>query len=743
MIDFKELALKLNNQSRNLVPDWLPGGRLIGHEWACADLTGGRGSSLKVNLDKGIWSDFATGIAGGDLISLYAAINNKTQLESAKDLSDVSDLSIADKSYDIKIKYPTKPPTDSVKPDMTHYKLGKPSMTWCYRDKLGYPLFFIARYESSDGKQMLPWSWIEGKWVNKHWESPRPLYGLEKMRPGKPVCLVEGEKACDAARKLIGEHYDVLTWCGGSKAISKVDWTPVYGKRILLWPDADEPGFECNEKIAKKLNDHCPQIKMIQSDRSEGWDAADAQSAGWDSDMVIKWAKPRVKVLKEEVVEKAEPPELIEQVVVKQECSEDMPDISESATSLHLRLGLPQTKQGIPICNLHACRILLNGLDNFKDMFWYDEFHMKYYTTLPRPTNNGKYDKTKREFSNIDNSYLLDFFQSSLGLPRMTDDILYKAVLMFCHANVRNEVKEWFDSLKWDGVKRIDRFFTDCLASRDNEYTRAVGRNFWTSMVARVYKPGCKSDYMVVLEGKQGVGKSEAMKAIGGEWFTEAGANIESKDFHQIMNGNILVEIAELNSFNKAETSRIKSVITTRTDRYRAPYDRKPQDYPRQSIFVGTTNESEWQRDSSGGRRFWPIRCGFVELRKIVENREQLFAEAVVRFKSGADWYKTPQVETLQQQELRREVDEWEHVVENFILRPENLDFVTTLDIAEKALKIEVSKVDVRVQRRISTILHGLGWEKSSTILSGKKMRGWRPKIRSNNELFVEEIQTS
>lgn len=738
-IDFKLIAADLLSRSNYLIPEWLPGGKLIGREWTCGDLTGGQGKSLKVNLDKGVWEDFATSQKGGDLISLYAAIHGKTQFEAAKELSGETNLPAVNNTKSVQKapeEIPTKPPKGFPQPNFKHPKLGIPSKTWTYRDASKWPLFFIARYETDEGKQILPFTYINGAWRNKHWPKPRPLYNLHLLKKNRPVCIVEGEKAADAALQLIGQHYDVVTWVGGANAWQNADWEPIYGKSVLIWPDSDDPGRECADKIGEFLKPNCTQVKIIQADRSKGWDAADALESGWDSQMVIKWAKPRVKALIETEPEEAEKP--IPEIKVQ---DNTIPLISGSAYQIQERLGLPKTTSGAPICNLQACRMVLDGIPEFKGMFWFDEFHQKYFTKMPRPGMNGKSGEP-REWTSIDNLFLLDFFQTNVGLSRLGDDVLNKGVLMFSHKFIKNEPKDWFETLKWDGVKRIDHFFIDTMGANDTNYIQAVGRNFWTSMVARVYKPGCQSDYMVVLEGDQGIGKSTAFQAIGGKWYTTASNAIERSDFYQVLNGNIIIEIAELDAFSKAEVTRIKSVITDSTDRYRAPYDKAPKDYPRQSIFVGTTNESHWQRDHTGGRRFWPVYCNEIRLDIIKENREQYFAEAVARYKAGKSWHLTPSDETKAEQERRRQVDEWEERIADYIARPTATEYTSILEIAENALKIDAGKVDIRVQRRISAALTTLGWEKALVLVDEKRKRVWRPKIyqERKDDFFIKDV---
>ena len=154
------------------------------------------------------------------------------------------------------------------------------------------------------------------------------------------------------------------------------------------------------------------------------------------------------------------------------------------------------------------------------------------------------------------------------------------------HQCIKNEPKDWLAYLKWDGKERIDKFFSKYLGAISSGYSAAVARNFWVGMVARVYRPGCQLDNMVILEGKQGIYKSKALEAIGGKWYMEASEEITSKDFFVALAGKLIIEIADLDSFSRADTNRIKKVITRRVDRYRQPYGRASQDHPCQLYFL-------------------------------------------------------------------------------------------------------------------------------------------------------------
>jgi putative DNA primase/helicase len=165
-----------------------------------------------------------------------------------------------------------------------HTRYGKPSALWTYRNADGDVLGYIARYDpQGERKQIVPWTWDGDRWGMGQWPAPRPLYGLQELaeRPGAAVLVVEGEKAADAARRFAGP-YVVVTWPAGAMAADKADWTPLTGRKVLLWPDADEPGRKAMERVAQIIHERVSEVKVLEvSDQPDGWDAADAEFTSW------------------------------------------------------------------------------------------------------------------------------------------------------------------------------------------------------------------------------------------------------------------------------------------------------------------------------------------------------------------------------------------------------------------------------------------------------------------------------
>ncbi len=346
---------------------------------------------------------------------------------------------------------------------------------------------------------------------------------------------------------------------------------------------------------------------------------------------------------------------------------------------------------------------------------WYDTFRRRQFTDI----KNG----IKEEWTDSHDIDLLIHLQGH-GLPRAKLTTVQHAVDKYTQLNLRNEPRDWMDSLTWDGQPRIADFFMDCMGAErteDNSYIGSAGHNFWVSLAARIYAPGCQLYNMVVIEGSQGIGKTSALKLIGGPWYTEAIESIEKKDFFMTISGKLLVEISELESFRPAEVTRIKQIISNTADCFRDPYTRRPIDHPRSCVFVGTTNEETYLRDATGGRRFWPLRCGKINLPKIENTRNQLFAEAVWAFKSGEGWHFMPEKQTLDAQESRREEDTMEDTLRD------KLSFNTPVSMEEIRLMLGITPehFDRRLQLRVGNSMRQIGYIKKVSRNGDKLQKKW------------------
>lgn len=224
-----------------------------------------------------------------------------------------------------------------------------------------------------------------------------------------------------------------------------------------------------------------------------------------------------------------------------------------------------------------------------------------------------------------------------------------------------NLLTEYLEALEWDGVPRLRSWTVDYLRADDSEITREFGRRWLISAVARALRPGCKADTCLVLEGPQGVGKSTALSVLAGEGrFLDHLSDLSTKDAREALRGKWIVEIAELSAIKRtSQVEAVKSFLTTTEDYIRLAYARRSQRFPRMCVFAATTNESVWLADSTGGRRFWPLRCPHpIRLSELARDRDALWAEAVHAYRAGERWWLDAEGEVRACAEVAERIEE-------------------------------------------------------------------------------------
>lgn len=367
------------------------------------------------------------------------------------------------------------------------------------------------------------------------------------------------------------------------------------------------------------------------------------------------------------------------------------------------------------------------------DRFFYDEF-------LDRVMIFDDDAGRLREYCDEDDTRITVYMQQTIGMLTIPVTQVGYAARLVASQRPRHCVREWMRSLTWDGVERIahaleDYWGVEPSAEQPSEYVRAVSANLFVGMVARIMRPGCQLDTMVILEGAQGIGKSKSLRILGGDWYMLAAESVTSKDFYQGIRGKMLVEIGELDAMSKADRERTKIAISTPTDRYRSSYGRRAVDHPRQCIFVGTTNRDDYGNDDTGLRRLWPVRCTTIDCPGIALHRDQWIAEGVAKFDAGATWWDVPSSAADVQLDRQHE-DAWTPAVLAFV---EFKDEVTSADVLVNGLKFDLADIKREHQNRISSILGLHGWHRQTIRHSGKPAKGFKRRSVTLDDGYTEK----
>jgi predicted P-loop ATPase len=298
----------------------------------------------------------------------------------------------------------------------------------------------------------------------------------------------------------------------------------------------------------------------------------------------------------------------------------------------------------------------------------------------------------------------------------VSKDLLRTVVTDTARLNTFHPVRDYLNSLQWDHVERIDKWLTTYGGVEDSEYSRAVGALLLVAAVRRVRQPGCKFDEMVILEHEvQGTDKSTALAtlAVREEWFSDdLPLTIEGKQVIEALRGRWIIEAGEMSGMRRTEIGHLKSFLSRQIDRARLAYARLVSEVPRQCVIVGTTSDLEYLRDTTGNRRFWPVRCQRFDIDALRRDRDQLWAEAAAREASAVSIRLPAELWPLaaQEQAIRLTRDPW-------------LEALEEAELGDMAGKISMGAIwtilDVRggqqgqeQSRRVGEAMRCLGWQR-------------------------------
>ena len=551
---------------------------------------------------------------------------------------------------------------------------GEVADEYIYLDESGEHYLMVER----TADKQFPQSYWDGKaWKPGKPKGPKVPYFLPSLLRTpitEPVFITEGEKDAETLMNL-----ELTATCA-----SEAKWNdPALNKwfegrkQVFVFEDNDKDGRKYARQVASNLVTVATEVRIVRlPGLAPKSDVSDWIAAGHTKDELLA------------------------------EC--------DKAPVFQPWLARCQiNKSGDPLPNLANVMIALRSDPAIEEIVAFDEMERAPVLEAPLP-GSDPLGFSPRPLTDDDVTAIQEWIQLH-GLRSVGRDVVHQAVDLRARERAFHPVRAYLDGLTWDGEPRVDRWLRTYLGAEDIPYTREIGRLMLIAMVARICKPGCKFDYVPVLEGEQGNLKSTALSILAGDkWFSDQLPSIENKDASQHLRGKWLIEIAELHRAmsSKVEVEAVKSFITRQVERYRPSYGRHDVHEPRQCVLVGTTNKDDYLRDETGNRRFWPVRCYEIDIVALRRDRDQLFAEAVSLYREGARWWPEREFERQHiypQQDARYETDEWEGMIAAFLKSLD--DKVKLKDIATGALNLGRERIGRAEQNRIKAALRRLRWK--------------------------------
>lgn len=657
---------------------------------------------------------------------------------------------------------------------------------------------YVARFERVDSsgelvKDTVPLTWCEDaqdargacRWHWKTWAEPRPLYvpAGTLAETGRPVVVVEGEKCAEAGHLLLGGEFDFVSWPGGCKTWAMARWAWLMARTVILWPDSDaqrqrltkaereegtdpsskpyypasrQPGMVAMVSIGQLLMaEHGCAVSIVHlqppGQRAAGWDIADAIAEGWDADKVRGFLRAASVFVPPD--DAARLPGAMAAAAAGISTPSNAGAGEEDAAQAW-RMALLKNGNGATTKDRENVVVALDGrpdkgvggIAEAVGVIAFNEFSNDVVKLKPSP-----WGTPAGAWAEVDDLLMGEWLVREHWLPSMPRGTLEEAVRMVAYRHRYHPVREYLQALTWDGVPRLATWLQRSCLEEDEfddtdvlqRYLARVGTFFLMGMCARVTQPGVKFDYMLILEGAQGIRKSTLLKTLGGDWFADTGLVLGDKDSYQQIQSVWLNEIPELDAFSKADVMKIKAFVASTEDNFRASFDRRTAKYPRQVVFAGTTNEDHYLTDPTGNRRFWPVHVTrkHIDIDWVAANRDQLMAEAMQRVARGARMYPTQdeELELFVPQQQSRSV---ENAIESAIARylyPVGIQAGANSDgelIEQISLVALLGKVGIGLEKlgpgrfhekQAAAALRRLGWTETRSSEPGRPRLYRRP----------------
>ena len=559
--------------------------------------------------------------------------------------------------------------------------------TYDYVDAQGIMRYQTVRYMPKNFNQRRPDG--HGDWIwNLKGVTPL-IYNLPAVRnaiaAGKLICIAEGEEDVKVA---VQHGYTATCNHGGAEKWGNQQSQWLKGAvDVVLFGDNDDAG---RRHIAKQIRSLktvgiVPRIAQLDGLPEHG-DLRDWMKTHTSDDLarVIENAKPAADEL------------------FSPSKADDLPGPKVKEDDLWIRGG-----HGKIISCQHNALVWLNMEGNVRQIIL-DTFKQSIMVNGEPLTDEITIEMVRQ-------------MEASTKI-RWAEAHVYNAIVSLGNRHKESSLTKWLDSLQWDNKRRLWRFFPQMYGAEVSEYTEACSYVLFLSAVARAYEPGCKADVMVTLIGDQGLGKSKGIEELVPDqsWYTDdLGGDLCDRKAGEGLQGKWLVEFSEFARINRSTLEVVKAFLSRRVDHFRPAYGRTARDFPRQCVFIGTSNNPVPLQDLEN-RRFMPVWCR-QQVGDIAVERGQLWAEAVHRYKAGEAWWVTDQnllTTVKERQEDARQHDEWEEVLKESLV---GLNTITLSDAANR-LSIGPDRLDKSVQTRLGLVMKAIGFKRRRETTGARSM---------------------
>jgi predicted P-loop ATPase len=763
--DLDAIITRLRDTAEHWVPRYFPNGRRAGDDWRLANINGGpprKNGSCVIALKgerAGDWHDFdgdnggsplstlghGSGLSGYELLVLAANEAGQQSVTRSRNKDTRQSLENAEREIAHILasavpiggthaeRYLAARGLDAPKgvnllfhDDLTHWEA-----------KRGFP-GMVAIVRNSGGAQIgLHRTYLDPQKFAKANVSPaRKTLGAVG---GGAVRLAEPREGLIGLAEGIETALAVMTACPDLPAWSVLSSTGMAGvafppdiARVVLLVDHDNAGRRAAEAAAHRLAGEGRRV----------WIALPPHQGTDFNDLLLREGPAAVQAA----------------VAGATEISTSKP------SSVAWNAGLLRNRDGKVLPVLANAIHALRNAPEWDGVLWHDEFATRTVARRPPPWVMSTAPWADTGWSDRDDYLVTEWLQRH-GI-RVPASISGQAIETVARDRLFHPVREYLDALCWDAAPRLDSWLVRYLGAAETPYAQAVGPRWLISAVARIYRPGCKADCVLILEGPQGGRKSSALKIMAEPWFADRLSDLGSKDAAMETRGVWIIEVAELDSMSRAEVSTIKAFMSRTHDRFRPPYGKRLVDLARQCVFAGSINpEGGYLKDATGGRRFWPIACGTIDLDALKNDRNQLWAEARERFRRGDPWWlQTRELDELaaEQQAERYQGDAWEDIIAEWLEhdvqwadngfrermrhsfpRSQPLTDVSVREILEQAIGIDRGRWTQSDQNRVVRCLTIMGFKLYWSRRGGRREKRYRRQPGSNVVAFSLHDRTN